>query len=103
TLTRMERDCKTEVPGQSKRARIWEVFRLRTLEPIFEGGPRTDYESMVASLGIASPAEAQNILATAKRIFKRHLAAVINEYEQSGPAAKRELEDIKQFLARMSG
>src|SRR5439155_19350256 len=93
---------KTDLPGQPKRSRSWEVFRLRTLEPILEGGPSTDYESMVASLGIASPAEAQNILATAKRIFKRHLNAVIREYEQSGPAAKRDLEDIKQFLSRVS-
>jgi len=58
--------------------------------------------SSSASLTIVSPTDAQNMLATAKRIFERHFDAVIREYEREGAAAKAELEDLKQFLSGIS-
>jgi len=37
-------------------------------------------------------------MVSAKRIFSRHLKAVIAEYEESSEAARTELEDLRQFL-----
>ncbi len=98
TLARVEQDCR-----RIGKPQIWEVFRLRILQPIFEGADVPDYESLVRDLGIKTPFQAQNLLGTAKRIFQRRLNRVIGEYEKSGAAAKLELEDLRRFLARAAG
>ena len=41
------------------------------------------------------------MLATAKRIFRRHLDTVIAEYEQGPRAVKAEIDEIKSFLNRL--
>jgi len=97
-LKRMEADCKRPGKDQPRRAHIWEVFRLRLLRPALEGAEPDGYEQMVRQFGIVSPADAQNMLATAKRIFLRHLYAVIGEYENGGAAVRAEIEDLKRFL-----
>ena len=99
TLSRMERDCQTPGKEQPQRSRIWEVFRLRVLLPALDGGEPVAYEELVARTGVVSAIEAQNLLATAKRIFSRHLNKVIAEYEQEGEAARAEVADMKQFLS----
>jgi hypothetical protein len=98
TLARVEQDCLAMGKPQ-----IWEVFRLRILQPIFEGDQTTNYETLVRDLGIKTPFQAQNLLGTAKRIFQKHLNRVISEYEKSGAAAKLELEDLRRFLGRAAG
>ncbi|MCX6928562.1 MAG: hypothetical protein NT154_35935 [Verrucomicrobia bacterium] len=101
-LTRMEQDCRTPQKNQPNRPQIWEVFRLRLLQPILEGAQPVGYEELVSKLGIVSPFAAQNLLATAKRMFERHLNEVIGEYEAAGEAAKVEVEELKKFLAGLS-
>ncbi len=59
-------------------------------------------KKLVARLGIISPADAQNMLATAKRIFTRHLDAVVAQYENGGSAVKAEIQELKQFLSRLA-
>ena len=102
TLARMEKDCKTPGKEQPNRDHIWEIFRLRILQPILEDAPLAPYEELIVRLGIASPFAAQNMLATAKRIFTRHLNGVIAEYEKGENAVKAEIEEIKRFLSRLS-
>jgi hypothetical protein len=100
---RMEADCKSAGRDQPRRTCIWEVFRLRLLRPVLEDAAPVSYEELVTALGIVSPADAQNMLATAKRIFIRHLQAVVAEYEIGEAAAKAEVEELKRFLAGLSG
>jgi hypothetical protein len=101
-LTQMEADCKTPGRDQPRRAHIWEVFRLRLLQPALEGVDPVGYEHLVKQFGIVSPADAQNMLATAKRIFTRHLHAVVADYEKEGAAVRVEIEELKQFLSRLA-
>jgi hypothetical protein len=101
-LKRMEADCKGPGKDQPRRTRIWEVFRLRLLQPAFEGSEPFGYEALVNQCGIVSPADAQNMLATAKRIFTRHLQAVVAEYEKEGAAVRLEIGELKQFLSGLS-
>ena len=101
-LTRMEQDCQTPQQNQPNRLQIWDVFRLRLLQPTLEGAEPVGYEELVSKLGIVSPFAAQNLLATAKRMFERHLDEVIGEYETAGEATKVEVEDLKKFLAGLS-
>jgi hypothetical protein len=97
-LERMEKDCKTLHRNEPNRPLIWEIFRLRLLQPILETAEPVGYEELVSRLGIASPFAAQNLLATAKRIFSRHLHEVIAEYEAGADAAAAELQDLRCFL-----
>ncbi len=101
-LKRMEADCQSPRGKRPDRVQIWETFRLRLLQPILEGAGPVSYEELVSKLGIASPAVAQNLLISAKRMFKRHLEAVIAEYEQSSEAARTELRDLRQFLSKLA-
>ena len=102
TLERMEEDCRAPAKDQPRRAHIWEIFRLRLLQPALEGAEPVAYEELVSRLGIVSPFDAQNMLATAKRIFTRHLEAVIAEYAKGGEAVRRELEELERFLSGLS-
>ena len=101
TLQRMEQDCKKPRDDSLARERIWEVFRAKILEPIFNEVEPIPYEQLVKRFGLRSPAEASNMLLSAKRIFRRHLKSVIAEYEQHG-SEREELEELKQILSRLT-
>ncbi len=101
-LGRMESDCRRRRGSQASRVLIWDTFRLRLLQPILEGAEPVSYEELVSTLGIASPAVAQNLLITAKRMFRRQLEGVIAEYEEGGEAARTELRDLRQFLGGLA-
>jgi len=98
---RMEADCQKPGGDQPKRSYIWEIFKIRLLTPFLEGATPCSYEQVVERFQLRSPSEASNMLLSSKRIFRRHLLAVISEYEGESTAAA-ELEDLKCFLARLS-
>jgi DNA-directed RNA polymerase specialized sigma24 family protein len=103
TLKRMETDCKALHKNQPNRPQIWEVFRLRPARPILEDAEPMDYGELVARCAIRSPTEAQNLLATGKRMFLRHLNDVVEEYERRPDLVKEEIELFKTFLSGLSG
>src|SRR5215469_5182954 len=47
TLRRMEADCKTAGNDQPRRTCIWEMFRIRLLDPIFHDAPQMPYDQLV--------------------------------------------------------
>jgi hypothetical protein len=101
-LKRMEADCRQPGRDQPKRSHIWEIFEMRLLSPSLDGADVPSYEQAVSQLKLRSPNEASNMLLSAKRIFKRHLLAVITEYEGQGKAMA-ELEDLQRLLQRITG
>jgi hypothetical protein len=102
TLGRMEADCKQPGADQPRRSCIWEMFRLRLLEPIFQGAPELPYDQLVERFHLKSPAEASNTLLSAKRIFKAHLNRVIGEYARQDAAMADEVQDLEKFLVRLA-
>jgi DNA-directed RNA polymerase specialized sigma24 family protein len=102
TLHRMETDCKRPGKDQPRRSCIWELFRIRLLEPVFHDAPQVPYDQLVQQLGLKSPLEASNTLLSAKRIFKSHLDNVIHEYAGRDAATSVEVQALKDFLARLS-
>lgn len=102
TLRRMEADCKRPGKDQPRRSCIWEMFRLRLLEPVFNNAPQIPYEQLVAQFGLKSPLEASNTLLSAKRIFKAHLDDVIRDYAGRDAATALEVQALKDFLGRLS-
>jgi DNA-directed RNA polymerase specialized sigma24 family protein len=102
TLRRMEADCNDPREDQPRRGYIWEMFRIRLLEPIFNDAAQPSYDQLIDQFGLKSPTEASNTLLSAKRIFKAHLSKVIKEYAGQGAAAAIEIQALENFLVRLA-
>jgi hypothetical protein len=101
TLRGMEADCRQPGPDQPRRSQIWEMFRLRLLDPIFNDTEPPPYDQLIERFGLKSPTDASNTLLSAKRIFKSHLARVIKEYEGQDAATAAEIQELEDFLVRL--
>jgi RNA polymerase sigma-70 factor (ECF subfamily) len=102
TLRRMEADCKKPGEDQPRRSYIWEMFRIRLLEPIFNDTVPPAYDQLIERFGLKSPTDASNTLLSAKRIFKAHLSRVIKEYAGQDAAAATEIQALEDFLIRLA-
>jgi len=102
TLRRMEADCKNPGADQPRRGYIWELFRIRLLEPIIVGAPEVPYDQLIERFGLESPTDASNTLLSAKRIFKAHLSKVIKEYARQDAATAAEVLALEEFLVRLA-
>lgn len=88
--------------ARQKRLDIWEVFKSRFLENILNDEPPLDYRTIITRYKYQSPAQALNILVTAKRMFRRHLRVVIAEYMQNEAEVDDELPRLKCILERQT-
>jgi hypothetical protein len=101
TLKRMEADCKDPAQPQPRRGYIWEMFRLRLLEPLLNDAPQPPYEELIERFELRSPMDASNMLLSGKRVFKMHLNQVIKEYAGQDAATGAEIEALEEFLKTM--
>ena len=102
TLRRMEADCKDATAEQPRRSQIWEMFRIRLLEPLFNDAPQVPYDQLISSFGLKSPTDASNLLLSAKRIFKTQLTQVIKEYAEHDTATAEEIRALEEFVERLA-
>ena len=102
TVRRMEADCKNPTADQPRRSYIWEMFRIRLLDPIFDDVRPVPYEQLVERFGLRSPTDASNMLLSAKRIFKMHLNNVIKEYAEQDAATAMEVQALEDVILRMA-
>jgi DNA-directed RNA polymerase specialized sigma24 family protein len=102
TLRRMEADCKDPAAEQPRRSQIWEMFRIRLLEPLFNDAPQAPYDQLIGSFSLKSPTDASNMLLSAKRIFKAHLTRVIKEYAEQDAATAEEIRALEEFVTRLA-
>jgi len=96
-IDRMRQECQA-----TGRADVWGVFDQRVLGPSMRDEPPAAYDELIAKFGFASPAQASNVLMTAKRSFARHLRAVVGEYAPEDAEVLEELAELKQVLAGAS-
>jgi hypothetical protein len=96
TLKKMKEGC-----AASETIHIWKIFDARVLRPALEGVDPPAYEDLIAEFGLKSPAQATNALATGKRMFARHLSAVIAQYETGDKAVRAEIESLRLFLDKL--
>jgi DNA-directed RNA polymerase specialized sigma24 family protein len=82
---------------------IWCVFEGRVIAPMLDHTQPVPYDQLVERLGLRSPDEAWNLLATAKRAFASELRAVVGEYEKDDRRIEEEIADLRAVLARGSG
>ena len=94
-LERMKKECNAK-----DRANVWGVFEVRLLRPVFEGSPPPHYRELVRQFGFRSPIEAANVLTTAKRMFRRNLRSVVEEYVADPRDIEHELRELRAIVAR---
>lgn len=94
-LGMMEADCE-----QRGRADLWGIFKRRVVVPLLTEVEPASYESVVEELGIDSPRQAINLLASAKRVFMRHLRAAVGRYVDGDEGIDREIADLRAIVER---
>jgi hypothetical protein len=102
TLREMEADCKDPSADQPRRSQIWEMFRIRLLDPVFNDTAPPPYDELIERFNLRSPTDASNLLLSAKRIFKAHLSRVIKDYAELDSATATEIEALEQFLSALA-
>ena len=95
-LQRMERECH-----QCGRKLVWIIFQARLAGPILQGMEPVPYETLAASCALASVAQARHVLLTSKRIFQRHLRAVVGQYAGNSEAIDQELTTLQEILSNI--
>jgi len=70
------------------------------LGPMLHHAEPLPYEQLVEKFRLASPAQASNLLITARRMFVRVLRAVIGEYEPDEKAIDAEIAELMEQLSR---
>ena len=94
-LEQMRVECQ-----QSGREQLWELFRCRTVAPLFDGTAAPRYQELVRRFGFESPSQASNALVTAKRMFARVLRSIVGEYSSGREEIERELTDLLDVFAK---
>jgi hypothetical protein len=82
------------------RSDVWGIFEQRLLRPILYGQPLVTYEVLVQQYQLRSPAQASNLLITAKRHFQRVLTEVIGEYVSTDEELQSDVAELFQIVAR---
>ena len=103
TLRRMEADCKDPAADQPRRGQIWEMFRIRLLEPVFEDaapaalrGADRALRPALADRRLQSPPERQAHFQNAPAAGSSR-----NTPEQDAATAA-EIQALEEFLARLA-
>lgn len=96
-LERMRVEC--EAQGRSE---VWEVFRQRVAEPMLTGVDPAPYAALIEQYGLQSPAQASNLLITAKRHYVRCLHAAVGDHVADSDQIPEEIEHLREILARSS-
>jgi DNA-directed RNA polymerase specialized sigma24 family protein len=94
-LSRMQAEC--EALGRHD---VWGVFQCRVVGPILDATPPVDYGQLVERFGFQSPAQASNVLTTAKRMYARALRSTVGQYAQDNEEIDSEINELKEILAR---
>lgn len=94
-FTGMKDECE-----QKKRSQTWELFEMRVVRPALQSVEPPTYEEVLIRFQFTSPSQAYNELATAKRMFERHLRAAMTKGDESSEADDQSLaEQVENLLA----
>jgi RNA polymerase sigma-70 factor (ECF subfamily) len=100
SVDRLRLECESQ-----RRPDLWKLFEARILRPALEGAEPIAYEQIVTELSYESPSHAWNALVTVKRMFKRSLRSVIEEYvgDADESLVEQEIDDLHVLVARGAG
>lgn len=89
----MQADC-----AASGRTDLWEMFRARVAAPLLEDAEPEPYAELVERLGLQTPRQAINLLATAKRAYARALRCAVQRYVTDEAEVEAELAALRASL-----
>jgi len=92
-LRRMEAECRA-----SGRDDCWGIFEARVMAPTLDQVEPVPYDQLVERYKLRSPAQASNLLITAKRMFTRALHSVISTYTSEDNVD----DEIRELLVVLS-
>ena len=92
-------DMRNEL-ARVNRLDIGKFSKAASCNPCSTANPLLCYTKMVARFNYTSPSQAINVLVTGKRMFRRHLRAVIAQYSASDPDVDKELACLKWLLKK---
>ncbi len=91
----MKNECE-----QKKRTQTWELFEMRVVRPALDAVEPPSYDDLLLRFQFTSPSQAYNELATAKRMFERHLKTAMTKGDESPEADDQSLgEQVENLLA----
>lgn len=95
-LHRMRQECES-----SRRHDLWVLFEARVLAPTIGGRADAEpYREILRRAGLTVSAEqAFNLTVTAKRMFRRHLRAVVGEYAVNEDEVDEEIRFLQVVLS----
>lgn len=93
-LARMRSRCEA-----TNRMDLWKVLQDRVLSETLEGGQPLPYDVLAALLGVGTPAQAANLLTTAKRMFGRVFKSVVRDYEADEASVEEEIKALRHALS----
>ena len=93
-LESMESECR-----QRGRSDLWDVMRLRLVEPILDGERPAEYGELVRQLGLQTPRQAMNLLVNAKRCFLRNLRLAVAEYVHDQEDIDVEIAELRRIVS----
>lgn len=93
-LAEVQRECLAD-----GKAAYWAVFHGRVARPIIEGTDPTPLPDLCAAHGIASAAEASNMVVTVKRRFRACLERHMRPLVESDDDVAAEIEDLIAALS----
>ena len=93
-LTMMEAGCR-----EDDRMELWEIFSLRTVEPMLSGAEPVGYEDLTRRFQISTPRQVINLLTTAKRRFRKHLEDAVARYVQDDELVRQEIVALREIVA----
>lgn len=93
-LARVKHDCS--IAGQEIH---WQVFRLRVLLPVMENSANVPMSQICADYGIASEAQASNMIVTVKRRFALTLRNFLRQYVQTDEQVDDEFGRLMAILS----
>jgi hypothetical protein len=88
---------------RAKRSDIWDVFYARLVAPMLYDCQPLPYDQIVQRFGFDSPAQACNVLVTAKRSFVRALRTVIRRRHPGRDPVQDRLGNPRWVLAVLRG
>lgn len=91
---------REECARTKERQILWDLLAARTLGPVLDNAAPLPYDALVARFGLRSPAEASNLLVTAKRMFARTLRRVVRETVSDGREVESEIQELKRILSK---
>lgn len=91
----MQTECR--INGRSD---LWDVFRLRVVEPMLHDAEPADYSELVRRFGFETPRQAINLLVNAKRAFTKHLRSAVAKYISRESDIDEEIADLRRIVMR---